>query len=266
MKREIIYYLILFVAIIVFGVAQLGCKSGSTGSSTSTGPTPEATQTPSPQVASQEATPVPATPAATVATTPAPTAQPKTAPPETAAAPEKPAPTPQTFTLASGRVISVYTSAPISTKTHNAGDTFVGSLSQSITDGDWVIARKGAAVDGVVTSSDPGGKVKGVASIAVALKTLTLADGRKVAISTNSYSKLAPTTRKKDAKKIGIGAGAGAVIGAIAGGGKGAAIGAGVGGGAGTAATLATRGDPAVIADESLLTFRLSSPVRVTRR
>jgi len=139
-------------------------------------------------------------------------------------------------------------------------------LSQSITDGDWVIARKGAVVDGVVTSSDPGGRVKGVASIAVALKTLTLADGRKVAISTNSYSKLAPTTRKKDAKKIGIGAGAGAVIGAIAGGGKGAAIGAGVGGGAGTAATLATRGDPAVIADESLLTFRLSSPVKVTKR
>src|SRR5262245_61732563 len=266
MNREIIYYFILFVVVILVGVAQLGCKSDSTGSSTSTSPPPAATQTPSPQVASQEATPVPATPAATVAGAPAPTTETRPAPPESAAAPEKPAPTPQTFTLASGRVISVYTSAPISTKTHKTGDTFVGSLSQPITDGNWVIARQGAAVDGVVTSSDPGGKVKGVASIAVALKTLALADGRKVAIPTNSFSKLAPTTRKKDAKKIGIGAGAGAVIGAIAGGGKGAAIGAGVGGGAGTAATLATRGDPAVIADESLLTFRLSSPVKVTRR
>ncbi|MCI0661141.1 MAG: hypothetical protein L0220_08725 [Acidobacteria bacterium] len=263
MKPKIIYYFILFVVVILLGVAQLGCRSDSTGSSTSTSPSPAATQTPSPQVASQEATPAPA---ATVAGAPAPTGEPRSAPPETAAAPEKPAPTPQTFTLGAGRVISVYTSAPISTKTHNTGDTFVGSLSQSITDGNWVIARKGAVVDGVVTSSDPGGKVKGVASIAVALKTLTLADGRRVAISTNSFSKLAPTSRKKDAKKIGIGAGAGAVIGAIAGGGKGAAIGAGVGGGAGTAATLATRGDPAVIADESLLTFRLSSPVKVTKR
>jgi len=265
MKREIIYSLVIFVIIIYSNIAQLGCRSGNPETTTSTSPSPSATQTPSPQVASQEATPVPA---ATVASVPAPATEPKpkATPTETAAAPEKPAPTPQSFTLSSGRVISIYTSAPISTKTHNAGDTFVGSLSQSITDGDWVIARKGAAVDGVVTSSDPGGKVKDVASIAVALKTLTLADGRRVAISTNSYSKQAPTSRKKDAKKIGIGAGAGAVIGAIAGGGKGAAVGAGVGGGAGTAATLATRGDPAVIADESLLTFRLSAPVKINKR
>jgi hypothetical protein len=261
MKREIIYNLFLFVVCIFVSVAQLGCRSEppKSESSTSASPAPSATQTPSPQIASQEGTP---SPAATVA----PTGESRPAPAESAAAPEKPAPTPRSFTLGSGRVLSVYTSAPISTKTNKTGDTFVGSLSQSITDGDWVIARKGALVDGVVTSSDPGGRVKGVASIAVALKTLTLADGRKVAISTNSYSKLAPTTKKKDAKKIGIGAGAGAVIGAIAGGGKGAAIGAGVGGGAGTAATLATRGDPAVIADESLLTFRLSSPVKITQR
>jgi hypothetical protein len=163
-------------------------------------------------------------------------------------------------------VLSVYTSSPISTKTHKTGDTFVGSLSKAIVDKDWVIAKQGAPVDGVVTSSDPGGRVKGVASINVALRHLTLADGRKVAISTSSYSKLAPTTKKKDAKKIGIGAGAGAVIGAIAGGGKGAAIGAGVGGGAGTATALATRGDPAVIPGEALLTLRLSAPVKITKQ
>jgi hypothetical protein len=163
-------------------------------------------------------------------------------------------------------VLSVYTSTPISTKTHKTGDTFTGSLSKAIVDGDWVIAKKGAPVEGVVTDSDPGGRVKGVASIAVALKQLTLADGRTVAISTSPYSKAAPTSRKSDAKKIGIGAGAGAVIGAIAGGGKGAAIGAGVGGGAGTAATMATRGEPAVIPDETLLTFRLSAPVTITQR
>jgi hypothetical protein len=261
MKREIIYYLILLVVIIFLGVAQLGCRSSDTGSSVSSGPSE--TPTPPSQIATHEATPVPA---ATVASSPTHTGEIKPGPAETVAMPEKPAPTPRSFILGSGRVLSVYTSAPISTKTHKTGDTFIGSLSQVISDGNWVIARKGAAVDGIVTSSDPGGKVKGVASIAVALKGLTLADGRKVAISTNSYNKLAPTTRKNDAKKIGIGAGAGAVIGAIAGGGKGAAIGAGVGGGAGTAATLATRGDPAVIAEESLLTFRLSSPVKIAQQ
>ena len=115
-------------------------------------------------------------------------------------------------------------------------------------------------------NSDPGGRVKGVASMTVKLTRLTLADGRTVPISTSAYVTKARTTKKKDAKKIGIGAGAGAVIGAIAGGGKGAAIGAGVGGGAGTAVVLSTRGDPAVIPGESKLSFRLSSAVTITER
>ena len=75
----------------------------------------------------------------------------------------------------------------------------------------------------------------------VKLTRLTLADGRTVPISTSAYVTKARTTKKKDAKKIGIGAGAGAVIGAIAGGGKGAAIGLIVGGAAG-AGSLAMGG------------------------
>jgi hypothetical protein len=63
---------------------------------------------------------------------------------------------------------------------------------------------------------------------------------------------------------VGIGAGVGAAIGAIAGGGKGAAIGAGAGGAAGTGTVLATRGDPAVLPSESLITFKLQAPVTVT--
>jgi hypothetical protein len=264
MKR--VSYLLVALMATAIGFGQSACRSQSP--ETSSAPSPAATQTPA--SVAQVATPTPEgtativpAPAAAKATPPSATepAKPRT---EATPTPEKPAP-PRTFTLSSGRVISVYTASPISTKTNKTGDTFTGSLSKAIVDGDWVIAKQGAPVEGVVTSSDPGGRVKGVASIAVALKSLTLADGRTVAISTGPYDKLAPTSKKKDAKKIGIGAGAGAVIGAIAGGGKGAAIGAGVGGGAGTAATLATHGDPAVIPDETLLTFRLSAPVTVTK-
>ncbi|HEU4391865.1 MAG TPA: hypothetical protein VFV34_29030 [Blastocatellia bacterium] len=183
-----------------------------------------------------------------------------------AAPPPPPPPPPRTFTMASGRKLSVFTTSALSTKTNKSGESFVATLASPIADGDWLIAPKGATVEGTITNSDPGGRVKGVASIAVTLTRLTLADGRKVPISTSVFGKKARTTKKKDALKIGVGAGIGAAIGALAGGGKGAAIGAGVGGGAGTGVVLATRGDPAVIPAESRLTFSLRAPVTVTEK
>jgi hypothetical protein len=196
----------------------------------------------------------PAAAGSTAATAPAPPPPP----------PPTPAP-PRTFTLAAGRSIAIYTANSLSTKSSKTGDVFLASLANAITDGDWVIAKKGAQVEGVVSESDSGGKVKGVASISVKLKSLQLADGSTIAISTNTLAREAKSTKKKDAAKIGIGAGVGAAIGAIAGGGKGAAIGAGVGGGGGTAVVLATKGDPAVIPAESQLSFQLTSAVKVTK-
>ncbi len=121
-------------------------------------------------------------------------------------------------------------------------------------------------MEGVITDADPGKRVKGVASIAVRLDSLTLADGDTVKLTTSTFRRQAKSTKGKDAKKIGIGAGVGAAIGAIAGGGKGAAIGAGVGGGAGTGAVLATRGDPAVIPAETSVRVTLRAPVTVSER
>jgi hypothetical protein len=160
----------------------------------------------------------------------------------------------------------VRTISTISTKTNKVGESFAATLTESIVEGDWVIAKKGADVEGVIVESDPGGRVKGVATVQVALKRLTLADGRKVAIRTTSVERDAKSSKKKDAAKVGIGAGIGAAIGAIAGGGKGAAIGAGAGGAGGTALVLGTRGDPAVIPSESLLTFTLKAPVEIVEK
>ena len=172
-------------------------------------------------------------------------------------------PAPRAATLAAGTPIAIVTSSTLSTKTNKTGEAFQAILNQDIVDGEWVIAKKGAPVAGLISNSDPGGRVKGVASIAVRLKQLTLADGRQVSIATNSYSVSANTTKKKDATKIGVGAGLGAAVGAIAGGGKGAAIGAGVGGAVGTGAALATRGDPAKIPSETAITFKLTAPLEV---
>ncbi|MFN8004669.1 MAG: hypothetical protein U0X75_27065 [Acidobacteriota bacterium] len=177
----------------------------------------------------------------------------------------KPAP-PRTHTLAAGTTLTIYTANTLSSKTAKDGDKFVASLARPIVDGDWVIAKKGATVEGVVVNSDAGGRVKGRASLTVELRSLALADGRSVAIDTSSYTKEAKSTVKKDAIKTGVGAGIGAAIGAIAGGGKGAAIGAGAGGAAGAGYVLATKGDPAVIPSETPLSFRLKAPITVTKQ
>ena len=86
-----------------------------------------------------------------------------------APAPPPPPPLPREYTLAEGRAISVYTTATLSTKTNQSGERFTTTLAEPIVDDDWVIAKKGARVEGVIVDSDPGDKVKGVASITVSL-------------------------------------------------------------------------------------------------
>jgi hypothetical protein len=160
----------------------------------------------------------------------------------------------------------VRTTTAISTKTAKSGERFVATLDEPLASGDWVVAKKGAKVEGRIVESDPGGRVKGVASLTVQLVSLTTDDGQTVELDTSNVVREAKTTKKKDAAKIGIGAGAGAAIGAIAGGGKGAAVGAAAGSAAGTGLVLATRGDPAVIPAESALSFQLSAPVKITAK
>jgi len=67
---------------------------------------------------------------------------------------------------------------------------------------------------------------------------------------------------KRTGKYVGGGAILGAIIGGIAGGGKGAAIGAGAGAAAGAGAQVLTRGKSVRVPAESLLTFRLTEPLR----
>lgn len=186
-----------------------------------------------------------------------------------APAPPPPEPTahppPVVVTLPAGRSLRLRTTSTLSTKTAQSGEAFSAVLASPLIVDGVTIARAGANVQGVVAVSNPGGRVKGVASISLRATRLELASGRTVDLLTSSYVKAAPHTKKKDALKIGIGSGIGAAIGAIAGGGKGAAIGAGAGAGAGTGTVLATRGDPAVIPAESLLTLTLRRAITVTR-
>ena len=139
------------------------------------------------------------------------------------------------------------------------GDAFAAVLEEPIAVGNWVVAPAGAKVDGRIVEADDGGRLKGKANLSIELTMLTTSDGQKVDIVTSPVASEAAANKGSDAKKIGIGAGAGAAVGAIAGGGTGAAIGALVGGGAGAA----MRGAAAEIPAETVVGFELRSPVTI---
>jgi len=122
----------------------------------------------------------------------------------------------------------------------------------------------GTTLVGHVTGVERSAKVKGRASIAFRFNTIDLpGDGGRQPIATETISRLAPATKKKDATKIGVGAGAGAAIGAIVGGGGGAAKGAVIGGAAGTGAVLATRGEEVRLAAGTPVSVKLTAPLTV---
>lgn len=192
-------------------------------------------------------------------------------PPQTATAAQpveerKPVRVPQTVTIPAGTLLTVRVDQSISSETSTTGDTFRASLDQPLVVNGFVIAERGARVEGKVAASDPGGRVRGVASLGLELTRLNTSDGQRLQLQTESFAKEGERNTKRDIAKVGAAAGIGAAIGAIAGGGKGAAIGAAVGGAAGTGGVMATRGGPAMVPAETRLSFRLSAPVTVTER
>ena len=164
--------------------------------------------------------------------------------------------------MVAGQALTIRTTREISTKTAKTGDAFSAILEEPIKVDNWVVAAAGAKMDGRIVEVDKGGRVKGKASLSIELTHLTTSDGQKIEIVTTPVSSEAAANKGKDAAKIGVGAGAGAAVGAIAGGGTGAAVGALIGGGAGAA----MRGDAAVIPAETLVAFELRSPVTIQEK
>ena len=170
---------------------------------------------------------------------------------------------PVEYRIPAGTVIPVRTTTELSTSQLATGSTFTAVLERDLSVGGTVLAAQGAEVTGVVVSSDPGGRVKGVASLDVTIRSVAGRKGHTIPLKADGYGVVAKKDTGRDMKRTGIMTGAGAVVGAIAGGGKGAAIGAGAGAAAGVGTNMATRGKAAVIPAETLMEFRLSAPSTV---
>jgi hypothetical protein len=164
--------------------------------------------------------------------------------------------------LKAGEVLTIRTTSVLTTKTMNSGDVFSAILEEPISVEGWVAVPKGARIEGRIVEADDGGRLKGKAKLSIELTTLTTSDGQKKEIVTTPVSADAAANRKKDARRVGVGAGAGAGIGAIAGGGTGAVVGGLIGAGAGAA----MRGEAAEIPAESVVSFELRSPITIQEK
>jgi hypothetical protein len=167
------------------------------------------------------------------------------------------------YTIPEGTAVAIRLDAPISSATNHVEDPVEGELAEAVKVDAAVVLPAGSAVRGVVTDAQPSGKVKGLARLAVAFRSVAAADRPDRYDITAHWAREAQATKGEDAKKIGIGAGAGAAIGAIVGGGKGAAIGSAIGGGAGTAAVMSTSGKEVTLDRGDVLRVTLAKDVDV---
>jgi len=217
----------------------------------------------------QPAPPPAPAPEVAPAAPPTPPTSPTVAPPPVSADPQvsvPPAPQPHQVTLKAGLLLPVRLVDGLSSERNAPGDVFHGTLDKELVVDGFVIAERGARVEGRVIAADRGGKVRGDAALALELTALDTSDGQTVTIETDDFFKHAAAGHADSAGMIAGGAILGAVIGGMAGGGKGAAIGAGVGAGAGGGAVLLTRGQPAELPSETRVTFRLKTPVPLTEQ
>src|SRR5580658_3397570 len=169
--------------------------------------------------------PPPAPPPAPPAPAPVPVAEPDPAPlplqnvslPAPAPVPTVEARIPHVVTLAAGMNLAVRIGETISSSRNQPGDSFLATLTQPLVIDGFIIAERGARVEGRVVEAAPAGRGRGASHLAVSVVRIATADGQNIRIRTEPYTKDGASQAAMDAAKVGGGAAIGAVIGALAG-------------------------------------------------
>ena len=182
-------------------------------------------------------------------------------------APVPPAVTTKTYELPIGSEVSVRTNEEIDSATAAEEQTFDAVITRDAKDADGdVVIPRGSNARIVIKSASKGGRFKGASDLVLDLQSVII-NGKQYSMDTAEISQKGKSgvgANKRTATYTGGGAALGAIIGAIAGGGKGAAIGAGAGAGAGVLTQVITKGGAIKIPVESVLTFKLDKPLKVT--
>ena len=165
-------------------------------------------------------------------------------------------------TLPAGTTLRLDLASSIASDSSKVEDAVRATLRQALVIDGQTVVPTGAELAGVVTDVEDSGRVKGRARIAYRFNSMSIGD-EQYDIATAPTTHVAEATKGEDAKKIGIGAGAGAAVGALLGGGSGAAKGAVIGGAAGTGAVLATKGKEVRLGPGANVTSRLTAPLTI---
>lgn len=181
-----------------------------------------------------------------------------------------PASTTTRFIVPDDTRIEARLNTSLSTKTARNGTPFTARVEDPN-------EYNGATLYGTVSGVQRGGRVKGRSTMTLNFNRIRLAngatyrfdgtvesiegeDGTSARVGSEGEIEEAEARGETTAKRGGIGAGAGALIGAIAGGGKGAAIGAIVGGGAGAGSVYVQGRDDLELNSGTRLQIRASAP------
>jgi hypothetical protein len=186
----------------------------------------------------------------------------QTLPPPAENAPAPPQPVFHDVTIAAGRDIPVRITEGFDSQTAQVGQPFTGVLLHEIDADGFVAIPAGATVSGRVSDAKDATHFKGSSLLSLQLTSIRR-HRDQISVSTDPYTVEGKGRGVNTTEKVGGGAVVGAVLGGIFGGGKGAAIGAGAGAGGGALVQGVTRGQQVQIPSESVIRFRLNSPITV---
>ena len=176
-----------------------------------------------------------------------------------------PAAAPQPLVAPAGTEITVTVDQKLSSKTSQAGQTFLATVAQPVTVDGRTLIPKGSSVSGKVLTAKEKGKIKGEGQLGITLTSVTIR-GKSYPLAVGTLDSTIKGKGKRTAVTTGGGAAGGALIGGLAGGGKGAGIGALVGAAGGLVGGAFTGNKQIEITAETPVTFTLSKPFSLSSR